>query len=270
MTPHPALVDRFRNGFEPGFTVVTEEGEPGLDTGIDFGVQVQRPRQVLQEQHPKETAWVLLQGGATVVYPGHEAHVARRSLFDEGPTVLHVGPDTPIEIRPHGDRVEWAVLRSTSGLGLAPRLFRPKEVETELRGRGLAQGACVRTVRLAFDRRMRPESGLVVGEVVAWPGRWSSWPPHAHRQPEIYHYRFTLAQGYGHAELDDEVFRVQNCDTLKIMGNRTHPQVAAPGYGMWYLWVVRHLDDAPYEGFEFDPSHAWMLDARAQGWEPRP
>jgi len=165
--------------------------------------------------------------------------------------------------------VKWAVLPATCAASFPSRLFEPREVDPEYRGRGLAQGACLRVVRTVFDARTRPESGLVLGEVVNYPGRWSSYPPHGHPQPEIYHYRFTLPQGYGHAELGDDVFKVHAYDTLRILDGKTHAQVAAPGYGMWYLWVVRHLRDAPYEGFATASEHAWILDPRSQGWEPR-
>jgi 5-deoxy-glucuronate isomerase len=266
---HEALLDCHRNGFPPGFTAVTREGEPGLDSGIDFGICVQTEGRVAREWHIKESIWVLLDGDAEVRFGDAAVPVSRRSLFEEPPTVLHLGPETWAEIRPRSARVEWAVLRATCASRFTPRLYPPEEVATEDRGRGLAQGACVRVVRTVLDHERSPESGLVVGEVVTYPGRWSSYPPHAHRQPELYHYRFTLPQGYGHAELGDEVLKVRPFDTVKIMGGKTHAQVAAPGYGMWYLWAVRHLREHPYTGFDTAPEHSWMLDPRSQGWEPR-
>jgi 5-deoxy-glucuronate isomerase len=266
---HEALVDSFRKGFEPGYTPITREGERGLDTGIDFGIRVLTDGRVAHEWDFKESVWVLLDGEAEVQFAEETHRVGRRSLFDEPPTVLHLGPETWAEIQPRSARVEWAVLRASCGSHFAPRLFRPEEIAPEYRGQGLAQGACLRIVRTVFDHRSRPDSGLVLGEVVNYPGRWSSYPPHAHPQPEIYHYRFTLPQGYGHAELGDDVIKVRPFDTLKIMGGKTHAQVSAPGYGMWYLWVVRHLREAPYEGFTTTSEHAWMLDPRSQGWEPR-
>jgi 5-deoxy-glucuronate isomerase len=263
------LLDGFRDGFPAGFTLLTREGDSGLDTGIDFGICVQTEGRVVREWHLKEAAWLLLDGEAEVGFADVVVPVGRRSLFDDPPTVLHLGPQTWAEIRPRSARVEWAVLRATCGSRFQPCLYRPEQIGVEQRGQGLAQGACTRAVRTIFDHATRPESGLVLGEVVTYPGRWSSYPPHAHPQPELYHYRFTLPQGYGHAELDDEVLKVHAFDTVKIMGGKTHAQVAAPGYGMWYLWAVRHLREHPYTGFSTAPEHAWILDARSQGWEPR-
>ena len=34
--------------------------------------------------------------------------------------------------------------------------------------------------------------------------------------------------------------------TVLITKKETHPQTTAPGYAMWYLWVIRHLENDPY------------------------
>jgi len=147
-------------------------------------------------------------------------------------------------------------------------VYSPGDIATDDRGAGLAQGACRRLVRTIFDYSTRKDSNLVLGEVVNFPGRWSSYPGHHHPQPEIYHYRFTRPQGYGHAELGDAVFKVRDADTMLIPGGLDHAQVSAPGYGMYYLWVVRHLPRRPYRGFTFSPEHRWLLDPAQQGWLP--
>ncbi len=41
-----------------------------------------------------------------------------------------------------------------------------------------------------------------------------------------------------------------------------HAQVSAPGYGMYYLWMIRHLPGNPYTGFTFAPEHTWTLDPK--------
>jgi 5-deoxy-glucuronate isomerase len=124
-------------------------------------------------------------------------------------------------------------------------------------------------VRTIFDDRNGPPGArLVVGEVVTSPGRWSSYPPHHHPQPEIYHYRFTRPEGYGHAETGEAVHKVRAGDTVVIDPGETHAQCAAPGYGMWYLWTIRHLDDARYAGPTFDPEHRWTLEPGAACWWP--
>jgi 5-deoxy-glucuronate isomerase len=67
--------------------------------------------------------------------------------------------------------------------------------------------------------------------------------------------------------LGTEAYQLHNRDTLLITGNKDHPQVAAPGYAMWYLWVIRHLDGNPYISPEFTPEHMWVDQPGAQIWE---
>lgn len=263
-----ALITRHRGGFPHGLTWVITEGEAGLDLGLDFGIHRLRRSEVIDGLLAKETAWILLSGRAEVELDGVRTPVARASLFDEAPTVVHAPMGGSARLAAESDDVEWAVVRATHEASFAPRIFLPKDIQNEARGKGLVQDASLRTVRLAFDLTNRPEAGIVIGEVVNLPGRWSSYPPHHHAQPEMYHYRFTLPQGYGHAELGDDVYKVKHFDTVKIRGGLDHPQVSAPGYGMYYLWVVRHVPGNPYRGFEFTEEHKWLLDPQQQGWRP--
>lgn len=257
-----------REGFPRGYTALTAEAGNGSGAGMDFGIHVMMEGETVEEADPMESAWVLLEGEARIRLDDRAVTVRRASLFDERPTTLHAAPGAGLAIVAH-QRTEWAVVRVANGRAFASRVFRPDECEREHRGAGLAQGACEREVRLVFDRRIRPASNLVLGEVINYAGRWSSYPPHHHEQPEIYHYRFTRPQGYGHAELGERVFKVRHGDTVEIPGGDDHAQVAAPGYAMYYLWIVRHLENAPYEGFTFDPAHEWVLRPEDQGWEPR-
>lgn len=261
------LIRAQRRGFSHGESLVVREEDPIDPVGFDFAIVRLGAGERREERHPKESVWILLGGEARLTFGGEVHRVHRASLFDEPPTALSLGAKTPLTIESLGDS-EWAVVRATNERALEPRLFLPAMLTPELRGKGLAQEMCVRDVRLVFDWNERPESQLVVGEVVNYPGRWSSYPPHHHAQPELYHYRFTEQQGYGHAELDDHVVKVGSCDTIKIMGGETHAQVSAPGYGMYYLWIVKHLEHRPYRGFEFSPEHRWLLDPKNQGWRP--
>ena len=63
-----------------------------------------------------------------------------------------------------------------------------------------------------------------------------------------------------HGELGSRVFQLRDHDLLRITSGNDHSQVAAPGYHMYYLWAIRHLEGDPYTGFEFNPEHSWLLD----------
>jgi 5-deoxy-glucuronate isomerase len=224
--------------------------------------------ETLEESSPLESAWVLLTGEADLEFAGQRASVRRGSVFDEPPTCLHVCAATPVAVRAGSTGAELAVVRTANPALFAPRLYTPSDLTPEYRGAGLVQNAALRNVRLIFDRSTRPESNLVLGEVVNFPGRWSSYPPHHHDQPEIYHYRFTAPAGYGHAELGDDILKVRHGDTVVIPPGLDHAQVSAPGYGMYYLWLIRHLPGNPYTGFTFAAEHKWTLDPRQPGWRP--
>lgn len=271
MSAASALCPAPSTGFGRGYTALATADQPqpagGFDTGMDFGIWRCAPGEVIAEASPKETVWVLMQGSAQIEFGGLRADVSRQSLLDEPPTALHLGPGTPATIRNGSGISEWAVIRTTNNKPFPSRLYQPADITPEYRGAGLVQNAGLRNVRLIFDQSREPQSNLVVGEVVNFPGRWSSYPPHHHDQPEIYHYRFTHPAGYGHAENGDAVHKVRHGDTLFITPGLDHAQVSAPGYGMYYLWFIRHLPGNPYTGFTFAEEHKWTLDPAQQGWK---
>ena len=120
-----------------------------------------------------------------------------------------------------------------------------------------------RIVRTIFDYANAPYANLVLGEVIGFPGKWSSYPPHHHPQPEIYYYKTNPENGFGYGELGDDVVKVQNNDTVFIAPGLTHPHCTAPGYALWYLWAIRHLDGRPYKQPEcpvFLKEHLWVMD----------
>ena len=246
---------------------ITRAGEPTLDTGIDFGLARLQAGEEINLDSPDETAVLLLSGRVTLRWDGGERTVERRSLFDEEPIALHVPGGSAIGTVAESD-AELAIFRTQNEKTFEPLFFDASNMlASEHRGSGKLEDTAYRLVRTIFDDRNRPDANLVLGEVVPLPGRWSSFPPHHHPQTEIYHYRFAPDQGYGHAELGDEVLKVRSYDTVKIFGGNDHAQVAAPGCAMWYLWVIRHLPNARYSVPEVAEENRWMADART--WSPK-
>ena len=141
------------------------------------------------------------------------------------------------------------------------RVYSPDNIATEHRGKDQLDDTCYRLVRLAFDDTISPkEAKLVIGEVLNFPGKWSSYPPHHHSQPELYYYELSPAWGYGHGELGDDVYKIKNGDVLAITDNKTHSQTSAPGFHMYYLWAIRHDDKKRYNGFTYIKSFENMLE----------
>jgi 5-deoxy-glucuronate isomerase len=141
-----------------------------------------------------------------------------------------------------------------------------------MRGAGTMRETSTRIVRTCFDDTNRGESNLVIGEVIGVPGKWSSYPPHHHPQPEIYHYRFLPARGFGLTAIGETAYIIRDRDTILIREGEVHPQVTGPGYAMWYLWVIRHLDGARYGPATNTPvfveEHAWVMGDESKIWQP--
>jgi 5-deoxy-glucuronate isomerase len=258
-----------RGGFAPGETVITQHDAAGEATGIGLAVLRLAAGERREGVIAGETAWLLMSGRVRGSVGGVAFEFARSSLFDESASALHASAGARFAIEALTD-AELTLYRCANTRSFPARAFAPADVPNEHRGAGQVHDRCLRFVRTIFDRRNSPNAvELVLGEVVTLPGGWSSYPPHHHAQPEIYHYRFTEPQGYGHAELGEAVVKVRQYDTIRIPAGHDHAQCAAPGYGMYYSWVIRHLPDNPYLVPEFAAEHAWTQAADARCWWPR-
>jgi 5-deoxy-glucuronate isomerase len=216
-----------------------------------------------------ETAALLLQGSALFAWEDGRAAAERPDPFDDPPACLHAPKDTGLCVTALGD-AELLVIRTENREGFPVRFYRPDDTATERAGETGMGGCARRDIRTVFDYSGAPYSNLVVGEVVNHPGRWSSWPPHRHPQPELYFYRFDRPQGFGACFMGDEVYKVRHLSWAAIPGGADHPQAAAPGYAMHYVWVIRHLPGNPWNATRIGaPEHGWMLAGGADIWKPK-
>ncbi|MYE53364.1 MAG: 5-deoxy-glucuronate isomerase [Gammaproteobacteria bacterium] len=257
-----------RDGFAGGQTTITRYDDQEDNTGIALAVMKLAGGESVALEVECETAWLLMRGKVHGTAGDLEFSFERTSLFDESSSCIHVSANTAVDMHCTAD-TEFTVYRCDNTREFETRIYRPEDVANEPRGKGQVNDRCLRYVRTIFDGSNAPaEAELVLGEVVTFQGGWSSYPPHHHPQPEIYHYRFTEPQGYGHAELGEEVLKVRNYDTVKILDEKDHAQCAAPGYGMYYSWVIRHLPDNPYTVPEFTEEHAWVMNPEHPFWDP--
>ena len=266
-------ITQHRAGFPLGRTRIVRHADDEDRMPISLEVLRLAAGESLSQVTEFETAFLLMDGAVSGnggrVPEALAFNFERHSLFDESPSCLHVSAGTPVELKCSRD-TEFTVYSCANQRTFAPRVFHPQDVANEPRGKGQVDNRCLRYVRTIFDRNNSPaEAELVLGEVITFQGGWSSYPPHHHPQPEIYHYRFSEPQGYGHAELGDTVLKVKQYDTVKILELNDHAQCAAPGYAMYYSWVIRHLPEAPYTVPEFTPEHTWIMDPSSRYWKPK-
>jgi 5-deoxy-glucuronate isomerase len=137
--------------------------------------------------------------------------------------------------------------------------------DQELAERGEANWSrSVRTILGPNDDAGR----LLVGETINPSGNWSSYPPHKHDEhnpphevqlEEVYMFKVDPPGGFGVQLLYDrdgqQAFTVRDNDVAAIKSGY-HPVVGAPGYSLYYLWVMagrgRQMIPA------LDPQHAWV------------
>jgi 5-deoxy-glucuronate isomerase len=213
-----------------------------------------------------ETLVVLFSGVVDVDVDGQRLGSAggRGSVFEGPGDAIYAPPDVTIRLR--------ASTRARIAIASAPladlppgkaRIITPSEQDIAERG----EGNWARTVRTILGPD--DEAGrLLVGETINPPGNWSSYPPHKHDQhnpphevqlEEVYLFKVDPTGGFGIQLLYDghgeKAFVVRDGDIAAIRSGY-HPVVAAPGYSLYYLWVMagrgRQMRPA------LDPAHAWV------------
>jgi 5-deoxy-glucuronate isomerase len=215
-----------------------------------------------------EMCAIVLSGAVEVTIDGTVVGTATRDgdVFQSAGDAAYVPPAQPLELAAREDAV---VAVAAAPLADRPagraRLIATSEQEVRTAGTG-NWSRSIRTILGPADDAGR----LVLGETINPPGNWSSYPPHKHDRhappeevalEEVYYYRFKPEGGFGvqliYDDRDERAQIVRDGDVVAIPSGY-HPVVAAPGYSLYYLWVMagegREL--APF----FDPRHAWIQE----------
>ncbi len=214
-----------------------------------------------------ETLAVIMSGTVSAAVGGRPLGVAgaRTDPFEGPGHAVYAPPGEPLELTA-GDGGAVVVVAAAPAGPDAPgpaRIIEPGEQRAVETGRGNFSRT-VRTILGPDDRASR----LLAGETLNPQGGWSSYPPHkhdTHRPPdevkleEVYLFRVTPEGGFGVQMLyesgAERAFIVHDGD-FAVIPSGYHPVVAAPGYELYYFWVLagegRQL--VPW----FDPDHAWV------------
>ena len=224
----------------------------------------------------EEAAFVILGGRCSVDWGAGVTHIGeRKNVFDGFPYAVYLPSGNTVQFT--GETfVEIAECRAPSIAKLQPKLIRPDDVVSSLRGGGNASRQIVDIIRPDF-----PADKLVVIEVYTPAGNWSSFPPHKHdvHSPptevdldEIYYYRidrpregFALQRLYSPDKTRDETVRTQDGDAVLVRSGY-HPVVAGPGYNVYYLNFLAGTSRTL--SVTEDPNHVW-LKATWKEMDPR-
>jgi 5-dehydro-2-deoxygluconokinase len=242
--------------FPDGKTDIVRKDD-SYQSGMNFSILKLRKGEQYTLTSPLESAYLLMTGQVVFHYANLKREVKRQSYFKSAPFALHLAAYSKGHVEAISD-TELLVLQTENEAQFEPILFDENNMlENEHRGKGLLDDTSYRIVRTIFDKRNRPESNLVLGEIITFGGRWSSTPPHTHIQPEIYHYRFSEPKGFAFAEDGEDALKVNHFDTLVIQNEKQHAHCAAPGYALYTMWCIKHLENRPYITPEFDKAHDW-------------
>ena len=149
------------------------------------------------EEPEKEVAALVFDGKCTIKWEDQSYDVDRPNPFDYNPSCLHVCKGVKFEIIAHGP-CNIYIQKTLNEKTFPSKMYKPEDTDTWARGnKGELMGCIKRDVRTCFDLDNAPYSNMVLGEVVNLPGKWSSYPPHHHPQPECYFYRFDNPMGFG-------------------------------------------------------------------------
>lgn len=222
------------------------------------------------EETDKEVSWILMKGKAVAVFDEQRVEMDRPNPFDYNPWCLlqSKGKKSTVEALSY---CEFYVQKTTNEREYPTRLYTAEETHTWARGVGELDGTMRRDVRTCYDYESRPDSNMVLGEVVNRPGKWSSYPPHHHPQPEVYFYFMEKEQGFGVGWTDGKPNELHHHGCLVVTDDSNHQQVMAPGYACCYVWGIRHLDGNPWEKTRIDDEkHTWLLEAAPEYWRGGP
>lgn len=253
--------------FTKGCNILAEQRGKHEEMMMDIGVYVfSAGEEKTFHDAENESAFLLLGGTITIKWEGTEKEASRGSLFDEKPVCLHVPAGVEVSVTA-GTESEVLIQKTVNSTRFEPVYYPQEVIKNVFLGADNMQGCAKRILRDIFNYGNAPYSNMVLGEDIHFPGRWSSYPPHHHPQPEVYYYRFDKPQGFGVSIIGDEAKVIMDNHISAIPGGLCHPQAAAPGYAMFYVWMIRHLGGNPWTSRIDAPEHTWLHDRDAVIWE---
>jgi 5-deoxy-glucuronate isomerase len=252
----------------PITTQVTTLVTAGKDTDlIGLAVADVDPSAPLDLSLPDEALVVILHGVLAIEVDGEGLGQAggRANVFEAQADAVYLPPGSRATLTAVGSAASVAI--ATAPLADAPaakaRIIKP----ADQRVNDVGQGNWARRVRTILGPEH--EAGrLLVGETINPPGNWSSYPPHKHdehRPPlevqleEVYLFKVDPPGGFGvqlRYDDDGEDVRTVRDGDVAVITSGYHPVVAAPGYSLYYLWVMAGNGRvmAPF----LQPQHAWF------------
>ena len=253
----------------PGLSEIVKPGDAGLQQ-IGFAMLcLKAGESFTAPAEGQETALIVLSGTCAVRGEGFAFDKVgqRKNVFDGKPATVYLPAGNGYTVDAVTD-VEVAVCRAASDRNGTPQFIAPDAVKDVTIGRD----NWTRTAYLIVGDDV-PAHCLFIGEAIVPPGNWASFPPHRHDEDalpdevdmeEIYFFRFDRPGGFGIQKIYtddrsiDETITFEENDTL-LIPEGYHPVVAAPGYMMYYLWIMAGTVNRKFLSRQ-DPAHRWVAE----------
>ena len=250
----------------PGFTKIIKKNDMGLKL-TEFGlIKLRNGEEYEAFNGENETALVVLSGRCMLQGNGFlfEKVGDRKDVFSGKPHAVYIPFRNKYKIKALSD-LEVAWTESPSSLASKPCHIRPEQVKSVSIGKKKFSREAQMIIDDSFD-----SSHFFIGEAQVPSGNWASYPPHRHdfdnlpeevNMEEIHFFRFNPEQGFGIQKIYtdngsiDKTYTIRNNDTVGIPEGY-HPVVCAPGYAMYYLWIMTG-NNRKFLSHK-DPAHAWV------------
>lgn len=249
--------------------IVTNKSELEL-IGFDM-LRLENGESITLNSNEYELGLVILSGTCDVKTADFSAENLgnRRNVFDGKPTTVYMPKDTEYTvIAKDNGMLEIGVCKVKADKKYEPFVVKSDDVVTEHRGKLNWQRDVNDIITSKYEGKV---DKIVLGETYGCAGQWSSYPSHKHdtdnmpyevNMEEIYHFKVNPKQGFGIQVMynDDmslnESYIVRDGDSIAIKDGY-HPVAAAPGYSVYYLWVMAGKSGRKLTPCD-DPNHAWV------------
>ncbi|MCL2631059.1 MAG: 5-deoxy-glucuronate isomerase [Firmicutes bacterium] len=203
----------------------------------------------------QETALLLISGAVSF---NNESPRVRKSPFENSPHCIHFARGESLNVLAVEDS-EILIQKTENKNKFETKIYTEENIKTFISCEGKWEDTAKRKVSHIFDYDNAPYSNMVLGEVIAYQGRWWSYPPHGHPQPEVYFYKFARKEGFGACFIGDTAHTIKDNSFAVFENGLTHAQVTAPGYPMYCAWLIRHIDGKPWKCDRIvDKNYKWL------------
>lgn len=243
----------------PGTTAGGAVTSNGTGAGHGVGGGTGSGAAVRFDTGDRETAFIGLAGRARVIAGGTTYAIGR---YD----ALYVPRGTAIEVQPFDEGCDLAEMSAPVEGDYPVKFVAFSDVveDPALHFRAGGPGSS-RELNILIGKNV--EAGrLLAGVTFSEPGNWTSWPPHEHAEmlEEVYLYIDMPAPGFGvqyvytNCESPEIATFVREGDAV-IIPQGYHPNVAAPGSRIGFLWFMaahRERDDRQFGVVNVQPEFA--------------